>query len=75
MICRDPNIPEYRTVCSETCRGEKTPGSVDNPDPIYRMPLFSMFGTGIVPPANDIARDALEVTNEGLRMRRMRFGS
>lgn len=75
MICRDLHIPEYRTLRSETCRGEKTPGSAVNPNPIYRMPLFSLFGKGIVAPAIGIARGALEATIEGLRERRMQSAS
>ena len=75
MICRDLHIPEYRTLRSEMCRGEQTPGSAVNPNPIYRMPLFSLFGKGIVAPAIGIARGALEETIEGLRKRRVQSGS
>ena len=75
MICRDVHVPEYRTLRSETCRGEPTPGSAVNPNPIYRMPLFSLFGKGIVAPAIGIARGALEATIEGLKIRRMQSGS
>ena len=46
-----------------------------NPNPIHRMPLFSLFGKGIVAPAIGIARGALEATIEGLQMRRMQSGS
>jgi 3-hydroxy-9,10-secoandrosta-1,3,5(10)-triene-9,17-dione monooxygenase len=75
MICRDLFIPEYRTIRSEACRGGPTPGSAVNPGPIYRMPLFSLFGKGIVAPAIGIARGALESTVERLGGQRMQSGA
>lgn len=75
MVCSDLHIPEYRTLRSEMCRGEATPGSAVNPHPLYRMPLFSLFGKGIVAPAIGIGRGALETTIAGLKTRRMQSGA
>ena len=75
MVCRDLFIPEYRTLRSETCRGEPTPGSRVNPNPIYRMPLFSLFGKGIVAPAVGIARGALEIVIDQMNARRIQAGA
>jgi 3-hydroxy-9,10-secoandrosta-1,3,5(10)-triene-9,17-dione monooxygenase len=75
MICRDLFIPEYRTIRSEACRGEPTPGSAVNSGPIYRMPLFSLFGKGIVAPAVGIARGALDLTLERLGGQRLQSGA
>ena len=75
MRCRDLFIPEYRTLRSETCRGEPTPGSAVNPHPIYRMPLFSLFGKGIVAPAVGIARGALDIVVAQVTERRIQAGA
>ena len=75
MRCRDLFIPEYRTLRSETCRGEATPGSAVNPHPIYRMPLFSLFGKGIVAPAVGIARGALDIVVAQVTERRIQAGA
>lgn len=75
MICRNLFIPEYRTLRSEACRGGPTPGSAANPGAIYRMPLFSLFGKGIVAPAIGIARGALYLSVERLGGQRLQSGS
>ncbi len=75
MICRDLFIPEDWTIRSESCRGEPTRGSTANPGPLYRMPLFSLFGKGIVAPAVGIARGALALTVERLGAQHMQSGS
>ena len=75
MICRDLFIPAGLTLRSEACRGEATPGSAVNPGAIYRMPLFSLFGKGIVAPALGIARGALECVVEQMNTRRMQSGA
>ena len=41
----------------------------------YRMPLFSLFGKGIVAPAMGIARGALSLVVERLGTQRMQSGS
>lgn len=74
MRCKDLFIPEYRTIRSEACRGELTPGSAVNPNAIYRMPLFSLFGKGIVAPAVGIARGALDIVTEQMKARRTQGG-
>ena len=75
MICRDLFIAEDRTIRSEACRGEATPGSAVNPGPLYRMPLFSLFGKGIVAPALGIARGALALVVDRLGGQRMQSGA
>ncbi len=75
MICRDLFIAEDRTIRSEACRGEPTRGSAVNPGPLYRMPLFSLFGKGIVAPAVGIARGVLSLVIERLDTQRMQSGS
>lgn len=74
MRVKDLFIPEYRTIRSEACRGEATAGSAVNPGALYRMPLFSLFGKGIVAPAVGIARGALDFAVEYLDGRRMQSG-
>ena len=75
MICRDLFIAEDRTIRSEACRGGPTRGSAVNPGPLYRMPLFSLFGKGIVAPAVGIARGALSLVVERLGAQRMQSGA
>ncbi len=70
MICRDHHIPEYRTPSSGICRGEKTPGSAVDSNPIYRTLLFSLFGKGLVAPAIEITPGALEATIGNIGVRR-----
>ncbi|MEQ8699798.1 MAG: acyl-CoA dehydrogenase family protein [Bauldia litoralis] len=74
MRCKDVYIPEYRTIRSEACRGEPTRGSAVNPGPIYRMPLFSLFGKGIVAPGVGIARGALDIIREQMTSRKTQSG-
>ena len=75
MICRDLFIPEYRTVRSEACQGQPTRGSAVNPAALYRMPLFALFGKGIVAPAIGIARGALDRVIEQVQTRRIQRGT
>ena len=75
MICRDLYIAEDWTIRSEACRGGPTPGSAVNPGPLYRMPLFSLFGKGIVAPAVGIARGALSLVVERLANQRLQGGT
>lgn len=74
MKCKDLYIPEYRTIRSEACRGEPTRGSAVNPGALYRMPLFSLFGKGIVAPGIGIARGALDLVVEQVASRRNQGG-
>jgi 3-hydroxy-9,10-secoandrosta-1,3,5(10)-triene-9,17-dione monooxygenase len=74
MRCKDLYIPEYRTIRSEACRGEPTRGSAVNPGPIYRMPLFSLFGKGIVAPGIGIARGALDIVRGQMTSRKTQAG-
>ena len=74
MVCRDLFIAEDWTIRSEACRGGPTPGSAVNPGPLYRMPLFSLFGKGIVAPAVGIARGALSLVVERLGEQRLQSG-
>jgi 3-hydroxy-9,10-secoandrosta-1,3,5(10)-triene-9,17-dione monooxygenase len=74
MRCKDLYIPEYRTIRSEACRGEPTRGSAVNPGPIYRMPLFSLFGKGIVAPGIGIARGALDIIRGQMTSRKTQAG-
>jgi 3-hydroxy-9,10-secoandrosta-1,3,5(10)-triene-9,17-dione monooxygenase len=63
-------LPAYRTLDSRACLGQPTPGSAVNPGALYRMPLFALFGHGIVGPAVGIARGALDTVLESMRSRR-----
>lgn len=74
MTCTDLFIPEYRTIRSEACRGAPTRGSAVNPGAIYRMPLFSLFGKGIVAPGIGIARGALDIIIDQMASRRTQGG-
>jgi 3-hydroxy-9,10-secoandrosta-1,3,5(10)-triene-9,17-dione monooxygenase len=67
-------IPEYRTVDSRACVGGPTRGSAVNPGPLYRMPLFAMFGHGIAGPAIGVARGAFDAVVEPMLARRSRGG-
>ena len=66
-------VPDYRTLDSRACRGQPTPGSAVN-GPLYRMPLFSLFGHGIVGPAVGIARGAVDVVAGPMRSRQSASG-
>jgi 3-hydroxy-9,10-secoandrosta-1,3,5(10)-triene-9,17-dione monooxygenase len=39
----DAFVPEHRTLAVADLRGGATPGSVVNPGPLYRMPVFALF--------------------------------
>ncbi|MDE0060278.1 MAG: acyl-CoA dehydrogenase family protein [Defluviicoccus sp.] len=75
MVCRDLFIAEDWTIRSEACRGGPTRGSAVNPGALYRMPLFALFGKGIVAPAVGIARGALALAVERLGGQRMQSGA
>lgn len=59
-------VPDRRMLNTHQCVGGPTPGSLLHPGPLYRMPLFALFGHGIVGPAVGIALGALELILEPL---------
>ncbi len=59
-------VPAHRMLNTHQALGGHTPGSRVSPGPLYRMPLFALFGHGIVGPAVGIARGALEAVLEPL---------
>lgn len=68
-------VPSYRTLSTEECVGGPTPGSQVNPNPLYRLPLFSLFAHGIAGPAIGIARGALDDLVSSVRAGRARAGA
>jgi 3-hydroxy-9,10-secoandrosta-1,3,5(10)-triene-9,17-dione monooxygenase len=70
LVVKELFVPEYRAIRSHACIGGPTPGSAVNPGPLYRLPLFALFGKGIVGPAVGIARGAFETVVDGMRKAR-----
>jgi 3-hydroxy-9,10-secoandrosta-1,3,5(10)-triene-9,17-dione monooxygenase len=68
-------VPGYRTLSTQDCIGGPTPGSQANPNPLYRMPLFSLFAHAIAAPAVGIALGALEAMVDKVRRGSARSGA
>lgn len=51
-------VPSYRTLGSHDCKGAPTPGSRLHGGTLYRLPLYGLFGLGLVAPAIGAARGA-----------------
>lgn len=41
--CKDVFVPEHMTLAIDDIRGGPSPGSVDNPAPLYALPVFALF--------------------------------
>src|SRR5258708_6020027 len=59
-------IPAHRLLDSHACVGGPTAGSALHPGPLFRMPLFALFGHGIVGPAVGMALGASDAVIEPL---------
>lgn len=68
-------VPRYRTLSTQDCVGGATPGGQANPNPLYRMPLFSLFAHAIAAPAVGIALGALEAMADKVRRGGARSGA
>jgi 3-hydroxy-9,10-secoandrosta-1,3,5(10)-triene-9,17-dione monooxygenase len=67
-------VPAHRALDTHACIGGPTPGSAVNPSPLYRMPLFALFGHGIAGPAVGMARGAFDAIAGPLASRRSQAG-
>jgi 3-hydroxy-9,10-secoandrosta-1,3,5(10)-triene-9,17-dione monooxygenase len=56
----DVFVPEHRALAARLLTGTGAPGSADNPSPLYRLPLVSLFAFIIASTPLGIAQGALE---------------
>jgi 3-hydroxy-9,10-secoandrosta-1,3,5(10)-triene-9,17-dione monooxygenase len=68
-------VSERMMMPSENFRGGITPGSVLNPAPIYKAPIWATGGKMFVSPLMGIVRGALDLTMENLGGRRAVTGA
>ncbi len=62
-------IPDHRTLAVADTKGAPTPGSVVNPGPIYRMPVFALFPYYLSGVALGIAEGLIDSYAAGARQR------
>ena len=69
-------VPAYRTLNSHECKGAATAGSRAHGGTLYRLPLYGLFGLGLVAPAVGAARGAwLEIAGPLRAARRASTGA
>ena len=66
IVLKDVLVPEHRVLDSQLIRGGPSPGSAVNPNPLYRVPPWSVGTKVFSGPALGIARGALELIEEEL---------
>ncbi len=62
VVVRKLFVPAHRTLGSHECKGAPTPGSQIHGGTLYRLPLYGLFGLGLVAPAIGAARGAWQET-------------
>lgn len=70
IVVKNLFVPEYRTLVSARCIGGETAGSRAHGGTLYRLPLYALFGLGLVAPAVGAARGAWDEIVEPLRRAR-----
>ena len=66
IVLKDVFVPERRVLDSQLIRGGPSPGSAVNPNPLYRVPVWSVGTKVFSGPALGIARGALELIEDEL---------
>jgi 3-hydroxy-9,10-secoandrosta-1,3,5(10)-triene-9,17-dione monooxygenase len=66
IVLRDVFVPEHRVLDTQLITGGPSPGSPVNPNPLYRVPVWSVGTKVFSGPALGIARGALELIEEEL---------
>jgi 3-hydroxy-9,10-secoandrosta-1,3,5(10)-triene-9,17-dione monooxygenase len=69
IVLRDVFVPEHRVLDTQLITGGPSPGSAVNPNPLYRVPPWSVGTKVFSGPALGIARGALELIEEELSRR------
>ncbi len=67
-------VPQHRILDTHACVGGPTLGSALHGGALFRMPLFALFGHGIVGPAVGMALGALDAVVEPMKGRRSAAG-
>lgn len=66
IVLKDVFVPEHRVLDTQLITGGASPGSAVNPNPLYRVPPWSVGTKVFSGPALGIARGALELIEEEL---------
>jgi len=66
IVLRDVFVPEHRVLDTQLITGGPSPGSAVNPNPLYRVPVWSVGTKVFSGPALGIARGALELIEDEL---------
>ena len=66
IVLRDVFVPEHRVLDTQLITGGLSPGSAVNPNPLYRVPVWSVGTKVFSGPALGIARGALELIEDEL---------
>jgi 3-hydroxy-9,10-secoandrosta-1,3,5(10)-triene-9,17-dione monooxygenase len=69
IVLRDVFVPEHRVLDTQLITGGPSPGSAVNPNPLYRVPPWSVGTKVFSGRALGIARGALELIEEELSRR------
>jgi 3-hydroxy-9,10-secoandrosta-1,3,5(10)-triene-9,17-dione monooxygenase len=70
IVFKDVFVPEHRVLNTQLIGGGPSPGSVVNPNPLYKVPPWSVGTKVFSGPALGIARGALELIVEEMRDRK-----
>jgi len=66
IVLKDVFVPEHRVLDTQLITGGPSPGSAVNPNPLYRVPVWSVGTKVFSGPALGIARGALELIEDEL---------
>lgn len=69
VVMEETFVPEHMSVAVADLKGEPTPGSLANPNPLYRLPLFALFPHVLTGPALGNAEIVLEDFTAAMRGR------
>ncbi|QXJ22449.1 flavin-dependent monooxygenase [Actinomadura graeca] len=69
LVVEDAFVPVYRTLSADGIASATRPGYAVNPEPVYRLPLGSMFTTSIASPVVGMAEAAYDEYLDAMRTR------
>lgn len=69
VVFKDVFVPEHRVLNTQLIMGGPSPGSAVNPNPLYRVPPWSVGTKVFAGPTLGIARGALDLIEEEMRTR------